>query len=103
MPEGPLTTPERVCEVIAVEDAALRNLLITQSYHELLVALDRHLGADLNWCAFATWASKQAGAFLRLDRVPPALRDFLGLDRPRRRAWTRPASSRALGSCATRG
>jgi len=90
MPDGPLTAPERIRAVIALEDAAARNLQITQSYHELLVALDRHLGfdRDLNWCAFATWASKQAGTFIRHDEIPAALRRFLGLDGPPPRRWT---------------
>jgi hypothetical protein len=46
MPDGPLTNPERIRAVIALEDAAARNLQITQSYYELLVALDRHLSFD---------------------------------------------------------
>lgn len=81
--DGPLTSPERVRAVIDTADPVARNLQITLSYHELLIALDRHLGSslDVNWCAFATWASKQAGSFIRLDDVPPKLRRFLGLDR----------------------
>lgn len=90
MPDGPLTDPERIRAVIALEDAAARNLQITQSYHELLVALDRHLGfdRDLNWCAFATWASKQAGTFIRHDEVPAALRRFLHLNGSGPPRWT---------------
>jgi hypothetical protein len=88
--DGPLTSPERVRAVSALADAVARNLQITQSYHELLVALDRHLGfeRDLNWCAFATWASKQAGVFIRHDELPAALRRFLRLDGARPRRWT---------------
>ena len=86
----PQTDPERVRAVSALADAVARNLQITQSYHELLVALDRHLGfeRDLNWCAFATWASKQAGVFIRHDELPAALRRFLRLEGARPRRWT---------------
>jgi hypothetical protein len=39
----------------------LRNLRITQAYHELSTATARKIGSAANWCTFATWASKQAG------------------------------------------
>jgi len=40
---------------------ALRNLRITQAYHELSAAMAQRIGSGANWCTFATWASKQAG------------------------------------------
>ena len=43
----------------------LRNLRITQAYHELTTATAAMLGSGANWCAFATWASKQAGQTIR--------------------------------------
>ena len=45
----------------------LRNLRITQAYHELSTALARRIGSVANWCTFATWASKQAGQSIRGD------------------------------------
>lgn len=76
-----LTTPEGVRAVIENPDPVARNLQITQSYHELSLALDGLLGGnDAAWPAFATYASKQAGVFIRNDEVPAPLRKFLGLD-----------------------
>lgn len=83
---GPLTTPAAVRRVSAVPDPVRRNLLITQSYHELTAAFaNLYRGPDLLWPAFATWASKQAGRYIRNEEVPGPLRRFLGLD-PRRRS-----------------
>ncbi len=76
-----LTTPEGVRAVIDNPDPVTRNLQITQSYHELSLALSELLGGgDAAWPAFATYASKQAGVFIRRDEVPAPLRRFLGLD-----------------------
>jgi hypothetical protein len=78
---GNLTTPEAVESVIDNPDPVIRNLQITQSYHELNLAVDRYLAdANVSWCAFATWASKQAGQFIRNEETPPKLRRFLQLD-----------------------
>ncbi|MFN7999825.1 MAG: hypothetical protein U0X75_02275 [Acidobacteriota bacterium] len=46
-------------------DPAIRNLRITQCYHELSAALSQRFGLSANWCTFATWASKQAGQTIR--------------------------------------
>jgi hypothetical protein len=51
----------------AVDDPLLRNLQITQCYHELSRAVGRLTGAHANWCTFATWASKQAGQTIRRE------------------------------------
>jgi hypothetical protein len=72
-----LTTPEAIQAVIDNPNLVIRNLQITQSYHELNLAVDRYLAdANVSWCAFATWASKQAGRFIRNEAVPPKLRRF---------------------------
>lgn len=85
-----LTTPEAVRAVIANADPVTRNLLITQSYHELSVALhDRYGGVDVAWTAYATWASKEAGTFIRNEEVPAPLRRFLDGER---RAWWWPST-----------
>lgn len=67
-----------MAEVAACPDPVVRNLQITQSYHDLAVALDPFFGPrDLSWCVFATWASKQAGTFIRGEEVPEPLRRVL--------------------------
>jgi hypothetical protein len=45
----------------------VRNLRITQTYHELSRAVVEAVGPGANWCTFATWASKQAGQTIRGD------------------------------------
>jgi hypothetical protein len=60
------------------EDPVLRNLLITQCYHDLSQGLNGLFGRDnANWCTFATWASKTAGKFIRKEQVPGQFRETL--------------------------
>ncbi|MBC7895162.1 MAG: hypothetical protein H7066_07100 [Cytophagaceae bacterium] len=62
--------------IAASTDPVLRNLRITQSYHELAQATATLTGSGANWCAFATWASKQAGLTIRsedLERTADAI------------------------------
>jgi hypothetical protein len=83
-PIGTLS-PEAVQRIAAVSDPLLRNLQITQAYHDLSRAMARLTGAGANWCTVATWASKQAGqsirredlvaAFERLLRETPAIEE----------------------------
>lgn len=62
---------EQIAAIAALEDRVLRNLLITQTYHQLALALADLLGVDhANWCSFATWASKQAGHTIRGEDLP---------------------------------
>jgi hypothetical protein len=65
-PGRPLT-PEDVDRVAAVADPVIRNLLITQAYHDLSAAASARFGRVANWCTFATWASKQAGRTIRKE------------------------------------
>lgn len=53
----------------------LRNLRITQAYHELSIAMARVTGSGANWCTFATWASKQAGQSIRGDDLGRKIED----------------------------
>jgi hypothetical protein len=61
-------------------DPVLANLLITQTHHDLGLALRDLLGADTgaNFHAWATWGSREAGTTIRmadlpgLHRFPPA-------------------------------
>jgi hypothetical protein len=61
-----------VRSITAMPDPVLRNLRITQCYHELAAAFAaRTPGA--NWCVYATWASKQAGRTIRQEDLRRAL------------------------------
>ncbi|MFN0120260.1 MAG: hypothetical protein ACKV2V_07140 [Blastocatellia bacterium] len=51
--------------IASLNDAALRNLRITQAYAELSRAFGAALPGAANWCTFATWASRQAGRTIR--------------------------------------
>jgi hypothetical protein len=62
----------------ALEDPALRNLQITQCYHELALVLAERTGREANWCTFATWASKQAGQTIRKEDLERSLSVVLG-------------------------
>jgi hypothetical protein len=68
-------------------DPTLRNLLITQCYHDLSheLAAVIHRGSA-NWSTFATWASRTAGISIRDEEVPRMVVDCLrdeGRLRPR--------------------
>src|SRR5262245_51870030 len=71
-----MTTPrlltDEVSRIVQLDESpVLRNLLITQCYHDLSLELGRVLGSvDVNWCTFAVWASKTAGRFIRNEEVP---------------------------------
>src|ERR1700687_2375586 len=59
-------------------DPVLRNLWITQAYHDFASGLAA-VGGQTNatWCAFAVWASKTAGAVIRGDELPARVRGLL--------------------------
>jgi hypothetical protein len=59
--------PEDVDRVAAIADPVIRNLKITQAYHQLSAAAATRLGPVANWCTYATWASKQAGRTIRKE------------------------------------
>jgi len=59
--------------IAALNDPVLRNLQITQCYHELSLTLAERTGSFANWCTFATWASKQAGQTIRKEDLERAL------------------------------
>lgn len=58
---------EAVEQIAAMADPVIRNLNITQSYHELARAFSARTGMQANWCVYATWASKQAGQTIRKE------------------------------------
>ena len=57
----------------AIADPVIRNLQITQAYHELSTAAAARLGEVATWCTFATWASKQAGRTIRKEDLQRSL------------------------------
>lgn len=80
-------TPEAVAAIVAMDDRpVLRNLLITESYHRIARRLGAMLGGeDVNWCAYAAWASKTAGVFVREEELHGGLRRVLLSKAPLRR------------------
>lgn len=60
-------------QISRLSDPVIRNLQITQCYHELAHALRERTGANANWCTFATWASKQAGQTIRKEDLARTL------------------------------
>lgn len=66
-----------VDRIAALDDPVMRNLQITQCYHDLSTAIVQRTGAAANWCTFATWASKQAGQTIRKEDLAQALKRSL--------------------------
>jgi hypothetical protein len=71
-------TPDDIDRVAAIADPVLRNLRITQAYHELSAVTAARLGPVANWCTYATWASKQAGRTIRKEDLRLALEAAFG-------------------------
>ena len=63
-----------------ISEPILRNLLITQCYHELSVTFSKRTGYCANWCTFAVWASKQAGQTIRREDLIRSLESRLQLE-----------------------
>ena len=70
-------TAEDVRRIAAVDNPVVRNLQITQAYHDLSAAMARTTGAGANWCTVATWASRQAGQSIRREDLIDALERLL--------------------------
>jgi len=70
-------TIEDVRRIVAVSDPVVRNLQITQAYHDLSTAMARLTGVGANWCTVATWASRQAGQSIRREDLLAALERVL--------------------------
>lgn len=88
-PTSPIASPADVRRVVALDDeAVLRNLLITQGYHDVSQQiLARTGGGDMNWCTLGAWASRTAGTFIRNEEVPAFLRKLLEDPGPLRDAF----------------
>jgi hypothetical protein len=75
-----LPTVLDVERIAAQDDPVIRNLRITQCYHELALAMVERCGWNANWCTFATWASRQAGQTIRKEDLARTLEHTLGND-----------------------
>jgi hypothetical protein len=90
-------TPTRaeVDAITALADPALRNLRITQCYHQLAAAVRARTGTVANWCTFATWATKQAGQSFRKEdlarTIEAALAEVAAAATPRPSCGRRPS------------
>jgi hypothetical protein len=74
---SPIPTVSEVERIAAFDDPVIRNLQITQSYHELARMMTARTGIGANWCTFATWASKQAGQTIRKEDFARTLENML--------------------------
>jgi len=71
-------TLEDITDISEQADSVLRNLQITQCYHDLSTEFARVADTgNANWCTFATWASKTAGISIRNEELPHLVLDFL--------------------------
>ena len=66
-----------VQRIAALGDPVVRNLQITQCYHELSQAMAQLTGPGANWCTVATWASNQAGQSIRKEDLQRAFERLL--------------------------
>jgi len=82
-----------VRRIAAIESPVLRNLEITQCYSQLAAAFAELTGEGANWCTYATWASRQAGATIRgedlLERISRRLGRSRWLLHPISTLWRR--------------
>jgi hypothetical protein len=85
-------TVAEVDQIATLGDPIIRNLLITQCYHELSAVLAEQKGWSANWCTFATWASKQAGQTIRKEDIARTMENILN---------TAPATAQAAKNVAT--
>ncbi len=76
----PIPTVFEVERIAALADPVIRNLQITQCYHELSATMAERTGLKANWCTFATWASRQAGQTIRKEDLARALEEALKKD-----------------------
>jgi hypothetical protein len=97
-PNVPVPTVADVNRIAALTNPVIRNLQITQSYHELAITLTRRTGLSANWCAFATWASKQAGQTIRKEDLARTLEILLQAAPAAQSMPDVVASAQALGS-----
>ena len=94
-----IPTVAEVDRIAALVDPVIRNLHITQGYHELSAALAERTGTNANWCTFATWASKQAGQTIRKEDLARTLENALDTaPEATHAAWNVAASAQRIGT-----
>lgn len=69
----PSPTVGDVAAIAATAEPILRNHRITVGYWQLSRALHGRLPGGANWCAFGTWASRQAGCSIRKEDLERAV------------------------------
>jgi hypothetical protein len=74
----PPPTVGEVDAIVGTGDRILRNLQITQAYHDISAALAQRVPGRANWCTFAVWASKQAGQTIRQEDLRRVFERRLG-------------------------
>ncbi|TVL99981.1 MAG: hypothetical protein CV087_15775 [Candidatus Brocadia sp. WS118] len=89
---NPIPAITEVDRIAAIQDPIIRNLQITQCYHELSAVLAERTRLSANWCTFATWASKQAGQTIRTEDLVRSLENILD---------TEPTVTRAIKNVVT--
>ena len=72
---------DEVARIVAIKSPVIRNFEITYCYSRLAAACARRNGAGANWCTYATWASRQAGATIRGEDLLENLDRCLGKSR----------------------
>ncbi len=71
-------TKADIDRIVAQKNLLVRNLQITQGYHDVAHMLGQFLTfRDVNWFAFGTYASKTAGRAIRHETLPRALKSAL--------------------------
>lgn len=71
-------TREYIQSVIGNDNLVVRNLQVTQGYYRLSEGMRRCMSSsNVNWCSFATHASKTAGQALRHELMPRYLRSAM--------------------------
>ena len=92
-------TDNDIGRIATLPDPVVRNLQITQCYHELAGAMARLLPGGANWCTVATWASRQAGQSIRRQDLQRTLERLLRQSRDAEEA----ARALEMQSAAIRG
>lgn len=69
---------DQVAETIALSDPVRRNLRITLTYHRILHAMTPLVGTlNVSWPAYAVWASRTVGRYVRVEVIPRIARNFV--------------------------
>jgi hypothetical protein len=78
----PAPSVDEVRQIVAISNPVIRNLRITHCYSRLSAAFAARSGEGANWCTYATWASRQAGASIRGEDLLERLGRKFGRSRP---------------------